>query len=90
MWAAAASGHGHHPRPAPQAQVKRVRGPGWELVPAGAEAEAGASAQTSIEGGEHGAMNTWLEPWRTRSWGSGGHGGRSSAALGIKNQKSRD
>lgn len=46
-------------------------------------------AQTSIEGGAHGVMNTWLEPWRTRSWGSGGHGGRSSAALGIRSQEVR-
>lgn len=61
-----------------------MRGPGWELVLAGAGAEAGASAQTSIEGGAHGATNTWLEPWRTRSWGSGGHGGHSSATLGVR------
>lgn len=61
-----------------------MRGPGWGLVLAGAGAEAGALAQISIEGGAHGVMNTWLEPWRTRSLGSGGHGGRSSAALGVR------
>lgn len=67
-----------------------MRDPGWGLVLAGAWAVAGVLAQTSIEGGAHGAMNTWLEPWRTRSWGSGGHGGRSSAALGVRGQKSGD
>lgn len=38
-------------------------------------------AQTSVEGGAHGARSTSLGPWRTHSWESGGHGGHSSAAL---------
>lgn len=63
-----------------------MRGPGWWLVLAGAGAVAGALAQISTEGGAHGVMNTWLEPWRTHNLGSGGHGGRSSAALGIRDQ----
>jgi hypothetical protein len=89
VWAAAASGHGHHPHLAPLAQERRVKGPGWELALVGVRAEAGASAQTSIEGGAHGVRNTWLGPLRTRSWGSGGHGGHSSAALEVRSQTER-
>lgn len=84
MWAATASGHVHHPHLAPQAQERRVRGPGLGLVLAGARAAVEALAQISIEGGAHGVTNTWLEPWRTHSLGSGGHGGCSSAALGVR------
>lgn len=67
-----------------------MRDLGWGSVLAGAGAAAEALAQISIEGGAHGATNTWLEPWRTHNWGSGGHGGCSSAALGDRGQKSGD
>lgn len=67
-----------------------MRDLGWGLVQVGARAAAEVLAQTSVEDGAHGVTNTWLESWRTRSWGSGGHGGCSSAALGIKGQKSGD
>lgn len=81
MWAAAASGRAHLPRLGPRVQGRKARDPGWESVQEGAAAEAGVLAQTSVEGGAHGARSTSLAPWRTHSWESGGHGGHSSAAL---------